>query len=119
MAVIGMNRETGQPMTGLDHLKQSIADILGTPRGSRRMRPLYGSNLPRMVDLPVTPGWISAVQAEVASALASRRDAAGREYGEPRLRLRSVKVVAVEEGRISLRLTGDYLGEPVNLDLSV
>ncbi len=116
---IGMNRETGQQMSGLDHLKQSIADILSTPRGSRRMRPMYGSDLPRMVDLPVTRGWISAVQAEVAAALASRKDEAGREHGEPRIRLRSVKVVSIENGRISMVLVGEYLGNTVNLDLTL
>ncbi|TKD40740.1 GPW/gp25 family protein [Azotobacter chroococcum] len=117
--MVGMSRETGQPLSGLEHLRQSIADILTTRRGSRRMRPLYGSDLPRMVDLPVTRGWISAVQAEVASALASRKDARGREYGEPRLRLRSVKVVSVEDGRISLTLFGEYLGETISLDLTL
>lgn len=119
MALVGMNRETGQPLSGLEHLRQSIADILTTRRGSRRMRPLYGSDLPRMVDLPVTRGWISAVQAEVASALASRKDAYGREYGEPRIRLRSVKVIAVAGGRIDLLLTGEYLGDAVNLEVTV
>lgn len=116
-ALVGMSRETGKPITGLEHLRQSIADILTTPRGSRRMRPLYGSELPRMVDLPVTKGWVSAVQAEVASSLASRRDAAGREYGEPRIRLRSVKVHAIDDGRISFTLIGEYLGETISLDL--
>lgn len=119
MSLIGMNRETGQPLAGLDHLRQSIADILSTPRGSRRMRPLYGSEIPRMVDLPVNAGWVSAIQAEVATALASRKDAAGREYGEPRIRLRSVRVVAVEQGRVSLVLTGEYNGNPINLDVTV
>ena len=64
--MIGMDRRTGKPLSGLDHLRQSIEDILATPVGSRRMRPEYGSQIRRFVDLPVNAGWKSAVQAEVA-----------------------------------------------------
>ena len=39
--MIGMDRHTGQPISGLDHLLQSIEDILTTPLGSRLMRPEY------------------------------------------------------------------------------
>lgn len=100
--MIGMDRRTGQPISGLAHLSQSIEDILGTPLGSRRMRPEYGSKLRRFVDLPVNAGWKSAVQAEVARAI-------GR--WEPRMKLKQVRVLAVVSGRIDLELTGDYLGE--------
>lgn len=114
----GMSREAGTKLSGVAHLRQSIRDILTTPRGSRRMRPLYGSMLPRMVDLPVTRGWISAVQAEVAAALSSRKDERGREYGEPRIKLKSVRVVSVENGKISMLLTGEYLGDIISLDIT-
>ncbi|MFG0398298.1 GPW/gp25 family protein [Pseudomonas sp. B21-031] len=99
--MIGVDRRTGQPLSGLDHLKQSIEDILTTPLGSRRMVPEYGSHLRRFIDLPVNEGWKSAVQAEVARAL-------GR--WEPRVQLERVKVVSVLDGQIGLELTGQYLG---------
>ncbi|MBH3358783.1 GPW/gp25 family protein [Pseudomonas guariconensis] len=107
--MIGMDRRTGQPLAGQEHLRQSIEDILTTPVGSRRMRPEYGSNLRRYVDLPVNDGWKSAVQAEVARAL-------GR--WEPRLKLERVQVVAVLGGQISLRVTGSYLGDSAVLEVS-
>lgn len=107
--MIGLDRRTGQPVTGLDHLRQSIEDILTTPIGSRRMRPEYGSKLRRYVDLPVSEGWKSAVQAEVARAL-------GR--WEPRLKLERVRVTAVVGGRISLQLTGEYLGNAAVVEVS-
>lgn len=107
--MIGMDRHTGQPLSDFDHLRQSIADILGTPLGSRRMRPEYGSKLRRFVDFPVTAGWKSAVQAEVARAL-------GR--WEPRLKLGQVQVVAVTGGRIDFVLKGDYLGTERLLEVS-
>lgn len=107
--MIGVDRRTGQPLSGLDHLKQSIEDILTTPLGSRRMRPEYGSNLRRFVDLPVSEGWKSAVQAEVARAL-------GR--WEPRVQLERVKVISVLDGQIGLELTGQYLGNSAVVEVS-
>jgi len=108
--MIGMDRRTGQPLSGVAHLRQSIEDILTTPLGSRRMRPDYGSQLRRYVDLPVNEGWKSAVQAEVARAL-------GR--WEPRLKLDRVKVVAVLDGQVSLALSGRYLGDDALVEVTV
>lgn len=107
--MIGLDRRTGQPLSGVAHLKQSIEDILTTPIASRRMRPEYGSNLRRYVDLPVNDGWKSSVQAEVARAL-------GR--WEPRLKLERVRVVAVVGGQITLSLSGAYLGDSVVFEVS-
>lgn len=107
--MIGMDRRTGQPLSGLDHLRQSIEDILTTPVGTRRMRPDYGSQLRRYVDLPVNEGWKSAVQAEIARAL-------GR--WEPRLQLERVRVTAVLDGQITMSLVGTYLGDGVVLEVS-
>ncbi|GLO25423.1 GPW/gp25 family protein [Pseudomonas putida] len=107
--MIGVDRRTGQQSTGLDHLKQSIEDILTTPLTSRRMLPEYGCNLRRFVDLPVNEGWKSAVQAEVARAL-------GR--WEPRLQLECVKVVSVINGQVGLLLTGKYLGSSAVVEVS-
>lgn len=107
--MIGVDRRTGQPLSGLDHLRQSIEDILTTPLGSRRMRPDYGSNLRRFVDLPVNDGWKSAVQAEVARAL-------GR--WEPRVQLERVKVVSMLDGQIGLELTGQYLGNSAVVEVN-
>lgn len=109
MALTGMRRDTGRLVSGIDHLRQSITDILTTPLGSRRMRPEYGSRLPRMADQPVTAGWISAAQAECARVI-------GR--WEPRLRLQQVTIAAVVDGRISLRLAGEYQGEALILELT-
>ncbi|MFY1071736.1 MULTISPECIES: GPW/gp25 family protein [Pseudomonas] len=107
--MIGMDRRTGKPLSGLAHLRQSIEDILTTLLGSRRMRPEYGSTLRLYVDLPVNEGWKSAVQAEVARAL-------GR--WEPRLQMERVKVVSVIDGKVTLQLSGKYLGDDVVLEVS-
>lgn len=108
MSLVGLDRSDGRAMTGVEHLRQSIADILTTPVGSRIMRPEYGSHLPRMVDLPVNNGWISAVQAEVARAI-------GR--WEPRLKLSRVTVVSVIDGQVNLTIVGQHRGETVLLEV--
>ena len=107
--MIGMDRRTGKLLSGLDHLRQSIEDILATPMGSRRMRPEYGSRLRRFVDMPVNEGWKSAVQAEVAHAL---------NLWEPRFKLQSVRVSAVLDGVITFELKGLYRGEGVAMEVS-
>ena len=53
--MLGMNAHTGQALSGLDHLRQSIADILSTPLNTRVMRRDYGSRIPELIDQPITP----------------------------------------------------------------
>lgn len=48
--MLGINAQTGQPLSGIDHLRQSIRDILTTRSGMRVMRRDYGSRLPALVD---------------------------------------------------------------------
>ena len=67
--MIGMNRLTGTQMGGVDHVAQSISDILSTPIGSRLMRRDYGSLLPELVDQPQNAATLVRVYAAIASAL--------------------------------------------------
>ena len=81
----GMARSSGAVLDGLDHIRQSVADILATPIGSRVGRREYGSLLPDLIDQPMTPANILRVYA--ASAVAISRN-------EDRLRLRRVGLTA-------------------------
>lgn len=47
-----MERETGGTLTDLDHIRQSVRDILLTPVGTRVMRRQYGSLLSALLDQP-------------------------------------------------------------------
>ncbi|MCL2345246.1 MAG: GPW/gp25 family protein [Desulfobulbus sp.] len=109
LALIGSSRTTGRAMTGMEHLKQSITDIITTPIGSRVMRPEYGSYLPRMVDLPINKGMISALQSEISRAI-------GR--WEPRLKLARCVVTAVVDGAMTIEIRGNYLGEDMLLEVT-
>ncbi|KVQ60059.1 GPW/gp25 family protein [Burkholderia territorii] len=108
-ALVGMCRRTGRLIGGVEHLVQSIADILSTRKGTRRERPEYGSDLPEMVDLPITRGWISAAQAEAARAIAR---------WEPRIALDRVNVLSVVDGKVTFRIAGQYDGGDVVFEVT-
>lgn len=107
--MIGMDATTGQSLSGIDHLQQSIRDILTTPLGSRVMRRDYGSRLFELVDRPTSPALLVELYAATAEALA---------IWEPRLKVDSVQADTVASGRISLTLTGRYrpTGQQVTLE---
>lgn len=95
----GMSRSTGATLDGLDHIRQSVADILGTPIGSRVGRRDYGSLLPELIDQPFTPAHILRLYAATAVALSRH---------ETRLRLRRVQITAGETpGAATLTLDAD------------
>ncbi|MCA7001644.1 MULTISPECIES: GPW/gp25 family protein [Dickeya] len=47
-----MNTRTGAAIADVEHIRQSIIDILTTPEGSRLMRRDYGSRLFSLIDQP-------------------------------------------------------------------
>lgn len=105
----GMNSTDGTAIEGTAHLRQSVADILSTPLGSRVMRRDYGSRLFDLLDAPLNDVTKSEMFAATAEALVR---------WEPRIRVELVQVSQIAEGAISLDLTALYLptGTPVFLD---
>ena len=60
---LGMNSQTGLSVTEVEHIRQSVRDIIVTPVGSRVMRREYGSLLSALIDQPQTPAaCYSAIQ---------------------------------------------------------
>ena len=108
-----MNRTTGLAVTGMDHLKQSVADILTTPLGSRLARRTYGSLLPDLVDQPDNPLTRLRMYAATASALMR---------WEPRLRVTRVQLASgPAAGQVTLELTGEFVptGQAVGLSAAL
>jgi len=105
----GTDAKTGKALSGVDHLRQSIRDILATPLGSRVMRRDYGSRLFDLVDNPLN----DATRIEIFAATA---EAIG--VWEPRLQITRVQVASLTPASISIDLEAIYLptGEPVFLD---
>ena len=107
--MLGINAQTGQPLAGIDHLRQSIRDILTTRLGTRVMRRDYGSRLPELVDNPITPKLAMELYAATAEAL---------DKWEPRLRLTRIRIVEAVAGRVMLDLEGVYLPDGDDITLS-
>lgn len=95
----GMNKTTGESLSGIDHLRQSIVDILTTPIGSCVMRPSYGSRLYELVDAPMNIQTIIDVYAATAEALIK---------WEPRFTLNRVQIEKASVGEIVIFLEGEY-----------
>jgi hypothetical protein len=98
--MIGINASTGASITGIDHLRQSVLDILRTRKGSRVMRRDYGSLLPDLVDSPTNAAGIADIVAATADALAR---------WEARIRVTNVSVYAAGVGVVEITITGKYL----------
>ena len=92
--------DTGQPIAGMAHLRQSIRDILTTPIGSRVMRPEYGSRLFELIDASMNGPGLSRVVAATAEAL---------DQWEPRLKVTRITPQAISPGKLSIDIEGVYL----------
>ncbi|MCK6889130.1 GPW/gp25 family protein [Enterobacter roggenkampii] len=66
---LGMNSQTGLSVSEVEHIRQSVRDILVTPVGSRVMRREYGSLLSQMIDQPQTPALRLQIMAACYSAI--------------------------------------------------
>lgn len=108
----GMHRSSGRALDGMDHLRQSITDILTTPIGSRVMRRTYGSRLPNLIDQPDNGATRVRIYAATVDALMR---------WEPRLRVTATRLVpGLRQGQLILDLEGVYLpdgGRSVNLQV--
>lgn len=96
----GMNAETGKSLEGIEHLEQSIRDILSTPVGTRVMRRSYGSRLMYLLDGPMNAALVAQIQSAVVEALTNY---------EPRVKLTRVIVNGAEGGQIDLTIEGFYV----------
>ena len=115
-----MNRETGQALAGIDHLRQSVADIITTPIGSRVMRRTYGSLVPALLDQPLNKTTQMRVAAAATSALMR---------WEPRLLVRKIRLEHLRpdeyghgHGRLYLEATiraAGARGRPIEMEVAV
>jgi phage baseplate assembly protein W len=93
---IGLSSRSARPIDGIDHLRQSILDILTTYPGERIMRPEYGSRIRDLIDRPVNAQWLADLYHEVAYAIAR---------WEPRVKVQRVAATMDTPGHVTLDLT--------------
>ena len=109
----GMNAQTGRTLDELEHIRQSVRDILTTPIGSRIMRREYGSLLPQLIDQPLHDATL--MRAYSAAIMALIR-------WEPRIQVQAIRksVNTTQPGAATLALdaiTAD--GQAVTLEVSL
>lgn len=101
----GLNRHSGTALGGVEHIAQSIGDILTTPIGSRVMRRDYGSMLFELLDQPLNSA--TRLLAYAATAGAIRR-------WEPRIAVKKVRLEAdpATPGQASISIEGERTDLP-------
>ncbi|EFL0997724.1 baseplate assembly protein [Escherichia coli] len=108
---LGMNRHTGLSISEVEHIRQSVRDILVTPVGSRVMRREYGSLLSALMDQPQTPALRLQIMAACYSAI---------QKWEPRV---SLTIITFERGEddgamyVDMTGTRSASGQPFSITL--
>ena len=93
----GMNATTGRVLADLDHIRQSIRDILTTRLGTRTERRDYGSLVPELIDQPGNA--TNRLRLLAATVMAVRR-------WEPRVAITRVDVAIELGGTATVAMEG-------------
>ncbi|CDH31252.1 GPW/gp25 family protein [Xenorhabdus bovienii] len=99
MRYLGMNRQTGEQLTDIAHIRQSVSDILLTPVGSRLARRQYGSLLSELIDAPQNATLCLQLMAACYTAI--------RQW-EPRIILTAITVNQGTAGQTTVDIHGYY-----------
>ncbi|EPU3934633.1 GPW/gp25 family protein [Morganella morganii] len=112
MKYYGFNALTGRGITDIDHVRQSVRDILITLVGSRIARRTYGSLLFRLTDQPDN----KAVRLQLISACYS-----ALLRWEPRIQIQQLTISSPEKASIVIDLSGVYAatGQPFSFSVPV
>ena len=106
----GVDRQTGVSLEGWPHCVQSIQVILTTAVGALLMARDFGSDVPLLVDRPMSGPSIMRVWMAAAEAL--RRE-------EPGFRLRRIGVDrASPDGELALKIAGDFYPNALDGDFT-
>jgi uncharacterized protein len=95
-----MNVNTGKKISEIAHIKQSIANILSTPLGSRVMRRDYGSRLFERIDQPINGELIAEIYSDIVEAIST---------WEPRFEVEQVTLQSIDKEKIIIDLEGTFV----------
>lgn len=112
MKYYGFHALTGENITDIDHVRQSVRDILKTPVGSRIARRTYGSLLFRMTDSTDNPAFKLQLMAACYTALLR---------WEPRILIEKITITSPEAAQVVVDLEGTYsaTGQPFSFSVPV
>lgn len=94
----GMCRHTGRALDGLDHLTQSVGDIITTRLDTRALRRWYGGEFMDLIDAPVNAGTMVDWTFAIADCLGRHED---------RISITGVRFTQPAEGQLQVILEGN------------
>lgn len=103
MSYLGISAVTGRRIEDIDHIRQSVRDILTTPVGSRVMRREYGSLLPDLIDQPLHGATLLRAYATTVMALVR---------WEPRIRITRVQFATDSRGQVTISMDASRIDAP-------
>jgi phage baseplate assembly protein W len=105
-----ISRENGKPLTEIEHIKQSLADLISTPIGSRIMRRDYGTQLANLIDQPTSE--VLYLKCYSTIYLAVLR-------WEPRIEISKIFISSQEQGKQVLDIEAVLTQSGQNLNMSI
>lgn len=107
-----MSRQIGSNMTEQEHIRQSIADIIPTPLGSRVMRRNYGTQLADLLDQPISEGLYLKCYSTIYSGILQ---------WEPRIQVSQISIAELKSGQmiIDLECAMTKTGQQFNLNIPI
>ena len=107
-----MSREIGSNLSELEHIKQSIQDIVSTPLGSRIMRRSYGTQLFNLIDKPTSEALYLKIYSTIYSSILQ---------WENRIDVSQININSLSAGQmvIDLEFTLTKTGQTQNLNIPV
>ncbi|HEC8329197.1 TPA: GPW/gp25 family protein [Providencia rettgeri] len=112
MRYCGMNRMDGKSLSDIQHIRQSVRDILITPIGSRIARRNYGSLLSELIDQPQNPALKLQLMSACYTALIK---------WEPRILLTRINLSSSEAAQvvIDIEATNQDTNQSFNFSVNV
>ncbi|MBF7687741.1 GPW/gp25 family protein [Acinetobacter rathckeae] len=106
-----ISKDTGQLLSNeIDRIKQSIQEILSTPKGSRIMRRQFGSDIPNLIDQPLNDILILRIYSAIYTPLL---------LWEDRISIESIAVTQLTKGTIDISLEAVHMSSNQNLNLNI
>lgn len=106
----GLNKKTGGAIDGVKHIKQSIADILSTPQGTRVMRRDYGSLFFALMDLPLNDKTFLLLKVAIFDCITK---------WEPRVAITQINLTAADGGKLQTKIDFELHDEIHQIDLTI
>lgn len=106
-----ISKETGAALeTEIESIQQSIQEILSTPIGSRIMRRQFGSNIPNLIDQPMTNVLMLQLYSAIYTPLLMWED---------RISIEHIQVSQISAGYTEINLQAVHMSTDQSINLNI